>query len=101
MVRANQESLVIEVWQELTQGPKQAERFFPSRAIPTLSLGQRATRVRHNSFRFPFPLAQHCPKAVSAGVHIDSELAMEVREHEDGCGCKVVLQRVEGGLTGF
>ncbi|KRY20101.1 hypothetical protein T12_14587 [Trichinella patagoniensis] len=41
----------------LVQGPYQAEHFFPSRAIPTLCLGQRATHVRHNSFRFPFPLA--------------------------------------------
>ncbi|KRX27112.1 hypothetical protein T07_1706 [Trichinella nelsoni] len=101
MVRAHQESLAIEIWPELTQGPYQAERFFSSRAIPALCLGQHATRVRHNSLRFPFPLAQHRPKAVSAGVHIDSELAMEVRVGEDGRRCKVVLQRVEGGLTGF
>ncbi|KRY43725.1 hypothetical protein T03_16594, partial [Trichinella britovi] len=32
---------------------------------------------------FPFPLAQHRPKAVSAGVHVDDELPMEVRIGED------------------
>ncbi|KRX56858.1 hypothetical protein T09_13891 [Trichinella sp. T9] len=84
MIRAHQESLAIKVWPELTQGPYQAEHFFLSRAIPTCCLGQRATCIRHNSFRFPFPLAQHCPKTVSSDVHIDSETAMEFRVGEDG-----------------
>ncbi|KRX29746.1 hypothetical protein T05_11315, partial [Trichinella murrelli] len=34
-------------------------------------------------------LAQHRPKAVSAGVHVDNELPMEVRIGEDGRRCKV------------
>ncbi|KRZ82079.1 hypothetical protein T08_1601 [Trichinella sp. T8] len=81
-------------------GPIPSRAFLSeSHNIPTLRLGQRATRVRHNSFRFSFSLAQDRPKAVSAGVH--SELAMEVRVGEDGRRCKVVLQRVEGGLKGF
>ncbi|KRZ85835.1 hypothetical protein T08_10494 [Trichinella sp. T8] len=84
MVRAHQESLAIKVWPELAQGPYQAEHFFLSRAIPTCCLGQRATCIRHNSFRFPFPLAQHCPNTVSSDVHIDSETAMEFRVGEDG-----------------
>ncbi|KRX33910.1 hypothetical protein T05_1169 [Trichinella murrelli] len=83
-------------------GPIPSRAFLSeSRNIPTLRLGQRTTRVRHNSFRFPFSLAQDRQKVVSAGVHIDSELAMEVRVGEDGRRCKVVLQRVEGGLKGF
>ncbi|KRZ81675.1 hypothetical protein T08_9982 [Trichinella sp. T8] len=101
MVRAHQESLTVKIRTELAQGPYQAEHFSPSHAIPTLSLGQRATRVRHDSFGFPFPLAQHRPKAVSAGVHVDDELPMEVRIGEDGRRCKVVLQCVKSGLTGF
>ncbi|KRX75054.1 hypothetical protein T06_1980 [Trichinella sp. T6] len=84
MIRAHQESLAIKVWPELAQGPYQTEHFSPSRAIPTLSLGQRATRVRHDSFGFPFPLAQHCPKTVSSDVHIDSATAMEFRVGQDG-----------------
>ncbi|KRX19926.1 hypothetical protein T07_11619 [Trichinella nelsoni] len=83
MIRAHQKSLAIKVWPELAQGPYQAEHFFLSRAIPTFGLGQRATFVRHNSFRFPFPLAQHCPKTVSSGVHIDSVLALDVRVGEN------------------
>ncbi|KRX13117.1 hypothetical protein T07_2367 [Trichinella nelsoni] len=43
MVRAQQESLTVKIGTELAQGPYQAEDFSPSRAIPTLSLGQRAT----------------------------------------------------------
>ncbi|XP_003378498.1 hypothetical protein Tsp_06439 [Trichinella spiralis] len=39
-----------------------------SRNIPTLRFGQRATCVRHNSFRFPFTLAQDRPKAVSTST---------------------------------
>ncbi|KRY46854.1 hypothetical protein T03_10423 [Trichinella britovi] len=84
MVRAYQESLTVKIRPELAQGPYQTEHFSPCRAIPTLSLGQRATRVRHDSFGFLFPLAQHRPKAVSAGVHVDNELLMEVRIGEDG-----------------
>ncbi|KRY30982.1 hypothetical protein T01_6426 [Trichinella spiralis] len=96
MVRAHQESLSLKIWPELAQGPYKADHLFPSRAIPKFCLGQRATCVRHNSFRFPFPLAQHCPKTVSSDVIIDSELVMEFRVGEDGRRCQVVLQRVEG-----
>ncbi|KRY26553.1 hypothetical protein T01_6013 [Trichinella spiralis] len=88
MVRPYQESLAVKVRPELAQGPYQTEHFSPSRAIPTLSLGQRATRVRHDSFSFLFSLAQHRPKAVSAGVHVDNELPMEVRIGEDRRRCK-------------
>ncbi|KRZ49523.1 hypothetical protein T02_888 [Trichinella nativa] len=101
MVRAYQESLTVKIRTELAQGPYQTEHFSPSRAIPTLSLDQRATRVRHDSFGFPFPLAQHRPKAVSAGVHVDDELPMEVRIGENRRRCKVVLQCVESGLASF
>ncbi|KRY27020.1 hypothetical protein T01_10536 [Trichinella spiralis] len=101
MVRAHQESLAIKLWPMLSQGPHQTEHFFLSRAILTLCFGHRATRIRQNSFRFPFPLAQHRPKAVSAGVHVDNELPMEVRIGEDGRRCMVVLQCVKSGLTGF
>ncbi|KRX69589.1 hypothetical protein T06_3523 [Trichinella sp. T6] len=99
MVRAQQESLTVKIRTELAQGPYKAEHFSPSRAIPTLSLGQRATRVRHDSFGFPFPLAQHRPKAVSAGVHVDDELPIEVRICEDRRRSSVRQKRTCSLLT--
>ncbi|XP_003367613.1 conserved hypothetical protein [Trichinella spiralis] len=84
MVRPYQESLAEKVRPELAQRPYQTEHFSPSRAIPTLSLGQRTTRVRHDYFGFLFSLAQHRPKAGSAGVHLDYDLPMEFRIGEDG-----------------
>ncbi|KRY10182.1 hypothetical protein T12_13968 [Trichinella patagoniensis] len=77
------------------------EHFSPSRPITTLCLGERATPVRHDFFSFPIPLAQHRPKAVSSCVHVDDELPMEVRIGQNRRRCKVVLQCVKSGLSGF
>ncbi|KRY09926.1 hypothetical protein T12_11307 [Trichinella patagoniensis] len=62
MVRAHQESLTVKIRTEFAQGPYQPKHFSLSRAIPTLILGQRGTRVRHDSFGFPFPLAHTAPR---------------------------------------